>query len=626
MKKSHQARRASVVVDAPVERQHSASTTENADPRGFRLLAVALIAGAVLAVFGRSIAFPFLRWDDPTAVTENPLLHPPSWTSLAAIWRAPWSGLYVPASFTVYWLEMRLSRLLAGEGLPDPRIFHIGLLLLHTGCALLVFRLLRRLFRDGRPAFVGAFPGALLGALLFAIHPLQVESAVWITETRGVLATLFGLAALDVYLAGATRPEGPSILRHQLPSTILFTLALLSKPTAAAIPLVAFLLDRFQLRRPIARILPLLATWLFIVALDVTLTRSQQGGPSIHFVTPLTARPFVALDALAFYVRKLLWPFELAADYGRKPAWLLAQPGFWLHGLPVLALVAVLAFLPGRRTWLLASAIFVAALVPVLGLLQFDYQAISTVADRYVHLALFAPAFALAALLARVRTRWVLFSAGVLVALCGIQSAREMGYWRDTQTLFARTLEVNPRSHIACVHLGVAAEESGRLSEATDWYRRALELEPGYPVAGANLARMLMAEGKLQAAIALLRETVRRNPDYPYAAQKLAIALAQRATGAAAEAQAKDFQEAEAVLRDLLELQPSFPGAHLTLGQILLAEERIREALAEFARTLELSENSAEAHRGLAQCYTKLGNRELAEEHKRAAAILQAGR
>src|SRR6185295_15762933 len=128
---------------------------------------------------------------------------------------------------------------------------------------------------------------------------------------------------------------------------------------------------------------------------------------------------------------------------------------------------------------------------------------------------------------------------GILLAALGFLSFRTVTYWRDTSTLFARTLEINPRSHIAYVHMGVAAEESGRTREAISLYRKALELEPGYPIAGGNLGQIYLNEGKLNEAIELLRETVHRNLDYPYAAQSLAIALARRDTETPADAQHK---------------------------------------------------------------------------------------
>lgn len=608
-------------MEAPGARKRVGSTGEGAGPGVPRFLPWLLVAGAVFLVFGPACGYPFLRWDDPTNVTENPLLHPPSLGNLAAIWSAPYAGLYVPASYSFWWIETRVSQLFTWELAPDPRVFHAGLLLLHAGCAILVLRILRRLVPDGR--------AALFGALLFAVHPLQVESACWITETRGVLSTLFGLAALDVYLTGAeTAPDGggASLLRHHAASTLLFALALLSKPTAVAIPLVAFLLDRFHLRRPLARVLPLLAIWAGIVVLDVLLTSSQQGRASIHYATPLAQRPFVALDALSFYLRKLAWPAGLAADYGRRPEWLLAQPRFWLPGIATIALAAALALGPGRRTWLHALALFAAALAPVLGFLMFDFQAISTVADRYVHLAMLGPALALAALLALAPPRAALLGGGALVVVLGLLSARDVQRWRDTETLFRRTLEVNSRSHIAYAQLGVAAESAGKAREAEELYKKSLDLEPLYPIAGGNLGRILMGEGRLGEAIDLLRRVVRRNPDYPFAAQDLAVALRWRGEKSPEEERRKDYQEADAVLRELVRIQPGYPGGHLTLGRILFVDGRAGEALAEFAAALSISPASAEAHQGMSLCYAKLGNRELAEQHAKAAAALASGR
>ncbi|HKV89754.1 MAG TPA: hypothetical protein VJQ43_00980, partial [Thermoplasmata archaeon] len=223
----------------------------------------AILAAAVLAVFGRTLGFPFLDWDDPTAVTENPLLHPPSLETLGRIWSAPWSGLYVPVSFTAWWIEMRVSLLLDAARAPDPRVFHAGLLLLHFLSACVVLRILRRLVDDPKAALA-----PWLGALLFAVHPLQTESVAWITETRGVLAGFLGFAALDLHLGAMSADDGSPGRRHVL-SGIVFVLAVLAKPTAVAIPLLAFLIDRFRFRRPLARILPPVAIGCAIVLADV---------------------------------------------------------------------------------------------------------------------------------------------------------------------------------------------------------------------------------------------------------------------------------------------------------------------------------------------------------------------
>ena len=555
----------------------------------------AILAAAVLVVFGRTFLFPFLAWDDPTAVTENLLLHPPSVENLVRIWSGGWSGLYVPVSFTAWWIEMRLSLLLDAARAPDPRVFHAGMLLLHVLAAGVVRRILLRLVDDPR--------AALLGALLFAVHPLQTESVAWITETRGVLASLLGLLALDVHLAGTTSQEGPSLARHHLPSGVLFALAVLAKPTAVAIPVLAFLIDRFRLRLPLARVLAPVAAGLVLVAVDVLVTASQQGGTSIRLESPLAARPLVALDALGFYLRKLVAPFHLAADYGRRPDRLFESSAvWWTASIPIVAAL-VLAALPGRRRSLLALGLFSAALLPVLGLVRFDYQAISTVADRYAYLALLGPAFALATF-ASSRAR--IAAAGVLVLAFGAIAFVDVPRWQDTRTLFAATLDVNPRSHVAWVQLGTVDEAAGRIDEALARYRHALELEPGYPVAAGNVGRILLQQGDLDGAVAILRETVRRDPDYPFAGRDLAIALVRRGLKGSDERRRADFAEAESVLRTTIRAQPGFPDAHLTLGQLLYTEGHVREAASEFLATLAIVPGSTDALHGLELCRQKL--------------------
>jgi len=601
-------------MEAPRADARLARDATSGSTRASRLLAWAVLAAAVCLVYGRAVGYPFLRWDDDTAVTQNPFLQPASLSNLARFWSAPRTGLYVPVSFTVFWVETRISGFFHA-GPPDPIVFHAGLLILHIACAGIVLRILERL--------VGDLRAALIGALLFALHPLQVESVAWVTETRGVLATLFGLLALDLYLAGAGRAGGPSLLHHQVPATLCLALALLSKPIAAAVPIAAFLVDRFQLRRPLARILPFLALWCLGTLAVFLVTRAQQPATSVRFEAPPWARPFVALDALAFYLEKLAWPARLAADYGRKPDWLMDQAVFWYHGLVPVAAAGMAALLPGRRAWLLALALFAAGLLPVLGLFSFDFQEISTVGNRYAHLAMIGPAFGLAALVARSRGPVAAALAGALVLALGILAARETRHWRDTEALFTRSLEVNPASVIACVNIGVVRAEAGKLDEAAAWYRRALELDPGYPVAGGNLGRILREQGDLDGAIEVLRATCRAHPEYPYAHQDLAITLSRRGLGSGGEARQRDFDEAEVVLRETVRRQPGFYGGHLTFGQLLLVTGRAREAAAEFTLALGILGNSAEAHHGLALSYAKLGQRELAERHERAARALE---
>lgn len=583
-------------------------------PSGGRIrpgwLAWGVLVLAVAACFGRVVQFGFVEWDDPWNVTANPLLAPPDLRNLARIWGGWWTGYYIPASGTFFWIEARLSSVVHGEGVLDPHVFHAGLFLLHLGCALLVLRLLSRLVPPG-----SGQRGPLLGALLFACHPLQAESVAWVTETRGVLASLFGVLALERHVAASSAARGRASVRLEVAATIAFALALLAKPSVAAVPAIAFLLDRFVLGRPLRRLLPPLFVWIAMAVALLAATKSQQTAETMRFETPAWARPLVALDALGFYLEKLASPFRLAIDYGRKPAWLLEHPARLLNGLVPLALLGALLLLPGRRTWIVALGVFAAALLPVLGIASFHFQDISTVADRYVHLALLGPAFALAAGLSRPGAGRLAAPAAIALAALGFLAWRQAGVWSESERLFRHALEVNPRSRVARTNLAVIQSMRGQKEEAARAYRAVLELEPNDPVARDNLGLLLLEESKFDEAIELFRGAVQDDPRYPFARTHLALALIRSGR----------MDEAEPVLREALRVQPGNYSAHLTLGQLCFVKGRTEEAVTEFSAALDLFGRSFDAHNGLALCYAKLGRPELAEPHRRAAEALRSG-
>ena len=272
---------------------------------------VLILIAATVAVFGQVGGHEFLSWDDNIHVTENPLLNPVRWGGVAELWQQPYWGLYIPLSYTFFAGEMA-----AAGSPPDPAVFHLVNLALHVGCVLLVFAILRRLFgHDG---------AACCGALLFGLHPVQVESVAWISETRGVLCGVFSLVAVWLYLRYADVPGSRrSRIIHYALATAAFVLALLCKPAAVAVPLLIGVLDAGLLRRPWRQVLMCVGPWL-VVALGWTAFTSQlQPGGSLPHDLPIWARPLVAGDALAFYLYKLAAPLQCGPDYGRTPRWVM---------------------------------------------------------------------------------------------------------------------------------------------------------------------------------------------------------------------------------------------------------------------------------------------------------------
>lgn len=560
----------------------------------------ALLALIMLVVYGRVCNFRFLVWDDPTHVVDNRLVNPPSAEGLATIWQQPYWGLYVPLSYTFFSAEASIARKTSpGEigSKANPAVFHVGNLMLHVGCVLLVFVLLRRLFGHNGAAFAGA--------LLFGLHPLQVESVAWVSETRGVLCAFFSLVAILEYLRfGRFEHEDSADSRmtktrlsysarllppmHYSLATLSFAAALLCKPAAVALPLVVGILAVGLLRHRLLRTLILLSPW-FAMALGVTvLTKILQPGTSLAAASPYWARPMLAGDALTFYINKLVAPVLLIPDYGRSPGAVMSDWTFYFAWLVPAALFAAFACLRNRRIWLVASGIFVCWLLPVLGFVAFDYQRLSTVADRYVYLSMLGPALALSWFLSRPRSRRVVIGLATLLCIFAAMTFHHVSHWRDDESLLEYTLAVNPGSVMANCNLGFVLSQRGRHRAAVYFYEKALKTDPKHDLSHLNLGWALFSLGDVENAKQHLFEARRLMPDEPWVYFNLGSVAMHSGDDPAAAAY---FEEA--IKRD-----PRFFRAHANLANVRHRQGRAAEAMKGWQTALQLVEpNSKEARK-----------------------------
>ena len=476
--------------------------------RGTLWAALALIAIAAIA-FGPVLGHPFIEsWDDSPAILVNPSYNPPTLGKLVHYWvPPPRDTFYVPVTYTIWGLLAMASRSSAPPGLPfNPAFFYAANLAAHAMSAGLVFLVLVRLVRSGnrtrltapRPALLPlppgegwgegkpekTFPGpegrsqspltltlsrrergeeraprhfgaisilaAWLGAAFFALHPVQVEGVATASSLYTPLSGLFGFLAVWQYLLFSDcLDDEPGQLQfarlHYALSTVAFVLALLTKPTAVAIPLVIAVIElMLRKRKPLPLILALVP-WLVLSLLIIWL--NERGAPTgAVFVPEPQYRPLVPLDAIGFYVIKLFAPVRLASDYGRSPQWLVGHPLTWSTCLIPLAISAFAWRTRTRIPWLLAAfGVFVAGLLPSIGIVPFDFQHYSTVADRYLYIAMLGPAIAVTFLILRFQR----IAAGLAIAALALLttlSIIQLSYWRDEWHLMAHTLDVNPQS------------------------------------------------------------------------------------------------------------------------------------------------------------------------------------
>lgn len=505
---------------------HPAQAPTPSARRSRQAWAVWLVAIAVLAVFGRTITHEFVEWDDLHTIGENPRFRPPTLASIASFWRViepadsgrPMAvhhefGLWVPLTYTVWGALAAVAQVRNPIGNTieiNPYIFHAANVALHAATSVIVLLLLRRT--------IASTSAAVIGALLYALHPVQVETVAWASGTKDLLAGFLGMTALLAYVAQGD--DRRSFARRRLlwwAATLLFAGALLSKPSAVTVPLIAAVIDLLILgRRPGQAALALLP-WLVIAIPIAIIAREAQPGVTLDPIPPW-APPLIAGDSVAFYLGKLFVPVGLAFDYGRPPAWIV-QRGWvyvtWI--LPAVALAAtVAAAIRGHRLPLAALLVFVLAPLPVLGLTPFLFQYYSTTADHYLYVAMLGPAMLATWLAATYPSRMLRVCATVVLCVLAGLSFRQAGFWRDAETLFARNVAVSPRGWAGLNNLGLIRARQEQYTEAASLLRRAVAARPDSINATQNLREVLTMLNLPDECMGLLRREIRLKHDLPY--------------------------------------------------------------------------------------------------------------
>lgn len=476
--------------------------------------ALVAVCVAVVIVYGSLLNAPPLDWDDQKHIFQNPYYQQGTWWSL---WLQPYFGMYIPVMSTL-WAALYY----AGHGAAWPfRLLNVAL---HLANVVLFARLLRGLlhrFRSNDPLAVA------VGAAVFALHPVQTAAVSWISGARDLGATMFALAAAGTYFGTGRR-------RRIAASTALFAAGLLCKPQIVAVPAALLVYVWWFERERLREGLAVMSGWL-VLALGATLATRTAQSQVMHPNVPLFQRPLVALDALGFYVLKTIWPHPLAADYGRTPETVLAAPRVMLPTIVALAAAAALVGWLARRDRRFAiAALWVVLLAPVLGLVSFGYQHISTVADHYLYLPLTVVASVVALAFARAARRpvgaeWSVLA--LIVLLGGAASWRRAQDWRDNDRFFRDMLVKNPTSFTANLDLSAMMCDRGEAAQGLPLIREAASLKPSDGPYFANEVYCLFRAGRYDEAKGLqqrllepgLRADVERNPE---AAANLASSFA----------------------------------------------------------------------------------------------------
>jgi hypothetical protein len=408
----------------------------------------------------------------------------------------------------------------SGEmGAVDAWPFHVANLLMHWLNGYLVYRILRRIHFAQWPA--------VFGAIVFVVHPLQVEPVAWATGMKDLLSSACALGSIAVYLRAADAWKSDRPARAHL-SYSLALLALffgcLAKPGILGAALIAGLLDAVFVTG-----LAMVVFWrtllLALVVLPSVVWTSIAQPVAPQPGTELILRPTVALHALGFYLQKIFVPSRLCVDYGLRPVVVVTQ---WRHllvaSLPILYLLALLLAKRHRQPIAVAGLIFVLGVAPVLGLVPFGFQFWSTVADRYVYLSMLGIAILAAYAIQLVPSRSCLLAAASIVLGLSAIAMRQVSAWKDTFSLMDHCLRINPSSAVArnnfaaafCptpqeeLHLIGERNQSGPQDHekfaalaqiGDDYFMQAFLLRPQYPEPLHNLIYNRAGRGQLTEAM-----------------------------------------------------------------------------------------------------------------------------
>ncbi len=486
-----------------------------------RALAGASLLLAVALTYGATLGYGFV-FDDHVQIERNPWLRSPEGLRLfltRPFWgfdreRGPLPSNYYRPAFGA--LDSLVARVFG----IDPAAFHAASLLLHLAVCVLVALGARLLIRSDGTA-------ALVAGLVFAVHPAHAEAVAWAGGQPDLLAALFALTAVFLYLQAKDSIQNPKSKIQNALAALAYLFACLSKETGVATLLVLLILEATEWRREgftkaAARLAPQGLALGIYLALRIHALGSF--APRDYHVTASAASAVAyAGTLLARYLGFLLVPFPpqvltvLPVPSLLSP---LALAGLAAAGLALAGLAVAVWQGQGRREIVLPLAFVFAFLLPVL---RADAIGGANFAERYLYLPSIGVAWLAGLLWSRLPRRRLLATAGIIgIIALGIAAAVRAAMYQDDRTLFTAAVQANPGSEIAHNNLGMALYGTGHLGEAEREYKQALRLRPGAVAPLANLALVRERRGDLGGARAAFEETLRRMPTHAVAAVHLA--------------------------------------------------------------------------------------------------------
>ncbi len=605
----------------------------------FEVAAITLIT---FFVYFPSLTNGFI-WDDDDYIINNFSIQKTE--GLKEIWFSYKTPQYYPVVFSSFWLEYQLW----GQ---NPTGYRVVNLVFHIFNALLIYLILFKLYK----------PIALPAALIFALHPVQVETVAWITERKNIFGAFFYLLATFFYIrfyeSQQKKDYGLSLLS--------FTFALLSKSITATFVIVPLLIRWWQGRkfcpRDFIQLTPFVLLGFAAGLNTVYLEIVRVGAKGSSWSLPLLGKLVLPGKIILFYIYKLVFPYELIFFY---PRWSIDPSIFrqWLPSLCVALTLGLLLFYRakvGRAAFALFLC-FVASLFPALGFFNVYPMMYSYVADHFQYIASISMIILLCAAAGFIaqrmvferfafapKTRQIAFIVAlvIIVPILGFKSYSYSKVFKNRETLFMDVIRKNPGAWMAHNNLGMVYISKGEVSRAFDQFQQTLKIRPKDCTALNNLGNIYKARGSWEKARTAYETCLAADPEYATAHNNLGLVhvhsgdlrqARERFEKAAAldpmahntqlnlgllYLQQKEYDKSMAHYQKAIAIHPYYVEAYLQMGLLYAQTGRNTKARQAFEKVLEIDPDNFHAHNNLGILYRHDGRVEAAVVHFRKAVTL----
>jgi len=576
-----------------------------------------------LVVYWPVQSFDFVNFDDPIYITRNSAIqNGVTWQGILWAFSTFHAANWHPLTWLSHMIDFSLYQFRAGG-------HHWTSLQIHLLNTLLLFLVLRRM--------TGASKCSALVAMLFAIHPLHVESVAWISERKDVLSGFFWILTMGCYTYYVERP---TVFRYSL--VILFlAFGLMSKPMVVTLPIVLLLIDVWPLRRHgnpttvfdpfFLRFRSFKGKWFICLAVEklpmillilascvVTLIAQEKAGAVVSIESiELGDRVANAIASYGAYIRKMLWPNDLAISYPFREDLLSWKTGLILVALAGISVGAIIRahsspFLLVGWLW------FLGTLVPVIGIVQVGSQAM---ADRYTYIPLIGLFMGIAWAGRSVTDRHprvkkiVIITILVFCVIMAVGARTQVEAWRNSVTLYEHALGVAPENPIVLNNLGVVYLDAGVPDRAAPLFKRAIDIAPHYQDPWINLGVVALRNEDLVEAKRCMIEAYKINPQNANLRLSMGILLIKKGDQGAAE---REF-------RQVLAIDSHNETANHRLGILLFLQGRLDESQKFLQAALRVSPLNAEIYNDIGLVLKQKGNIEEAVMMFQKALYLDPG-